>query len=95
MPDQFPHDIDITFVATITTDTTSGWTCAPMSGSRSLLGTGKAVKIAGTIDGHIFGATLLPVGGGTHMVPLRAALRKTIDKGIGDEVTIHLVQRLT
>jgi Domain of unknown function (DUF1905) len=90
-----PTEIDVTFTATITTEANSGWTCVVMPGSGEFFGTRKAVKIAGTIDKHPFNATLLPMGDGTHMVPLKAALRKTLGKGIGDEATVHLDQRLS
>lgn len=89
-----PHDIDKTFTASITTERNSGWTCVVMPGSGNFFGTRKPVKIAGTIDGQSFRATMLPIGDGTHMVPLKAALRKVIGKTIGDAVTVHLTQRL-
>lgn len=65
-------------------------------GSAELLGTRKAVKVTGTIDGHPFAATLMPSGSGPHWLPLRAALRQAIGKdAAGDEVRIRLEQRLT
>ncbi len=91
-----PHGIDITFTAPISWDGNKGsWTFAIMPGSGDFFGTRKPVKIAGTMDGHDFQATLLPMGDGTHMVPLKAALRKTIGKGDGDEITVRLTQRLS
>lgn len=36
---------------------------------------------------------MMPMGDGTHMVPLRLDLRKSLGKGVGDEVTIHLTRR--
>ncbi|WP_366484852.1 DUF1905 domain-containing protein [uncultured Arthrobacter sp.] len=36
---------------------------------------------------------MLPVCGGTHMMPIRAALRKTLGKGLGDVVHVHLSVR--
>lgn len=65
-------------------------------GSRDLLGTGRAVKVEGTLDGHPFAATLMPSGSGTHWLPLRAALTAAIGKNTADElVTVHLRRRLT
>jgi Domain of unknown function (DUF1905) len=90
-----PNEIDVSFTGTITTEANSGWTCIVMPGSGEFFGTRKAVKIAGTIDEHPFNATLLPMGDGTHMVPLKAALRKTLGNGIGDPATVHLEQRLS
>lgn len=97
MPDasMSPQSIDTMFTATITTESNSGWTCVVMPGSGDFFGTRKPVKVAGTIDEHLFQATLLPMGDGTHMVPLKAALRKVTDKGIGQDVTVLLQQRFT
>jgi Domain of unknown function (DUF1905) len=88
-----PTDIDTTFTAKMTTENNSGWTCVVMPESGDFFGTRKAVKVAGLIDGHPFQATLLPIGDGTHMVPLNAALRKTIGKTLGDTTTVQLTQR--
>lgn len=92
---QTPHDIDASFDATISTEKNSGWTCVVMPDSGDFFGTRRAVKVTGTIDGHPFQATLLPIGDGTHMVPLKAALRKLIDKDIGDNITVQLEQRIS
>lgn len=64
-----------------------------MPGSAETFGTGKAVKVEGTVDGHAYAASILPVGGGTHMMPIRAALRKILAKGLGDAVEVHLFMR--
>ena len=88
-----PVTIDTTFTATITTEANSGWTCIVMPASGEFFGTRKAVKVSGLIDGHPFQATLLPMGDGTHMVPLKAALRKKINKTLGETATVHLQQR--
>ncbi|MBB5079060.1 DUF1905 domain-containing protein [Nonomuraea endophytica] len=88
-------DIDTTFTAPVVADSNSGWPCVQMPGSAGFFGTGKAVKVAGTVDGHAYEATLLPIGGGTHMMPLRAPFRKIIGKGLGDEVTVRLTRRLS
>ena len=90
-----PEPIDETFTASITKEANSGWTCVVMPASGDIFATRKAVKVAGTIDGQPFQATLLPIGDGTHMVPLKAALRKALGKGIGDDVAVHLQQRLS
>ncbi|MEV4893487.1 DUF1905 domain-containing protein [Nonomuraea sp. NPDC055795] len=87
--------LDAAFTAPVVADSNSGWPCVRMPGSAGLLGTGKAVKVAGTVDGHAYEATLLPIGGGSHMMPLRAPFRKIIGKGLGDEVTVHLTRRLS
>jgi len=86
--------LDKTFTATVIPDSNSGWPCVQMPGSAEFFGTGKSVKVAGTVDGHDYEASMLPVGGGVHMMPLRAAFRKTIKKELGDEVTVHLTRRI-
>lgn len=67
-----------------------------LSGSAELLGTRRAVKVAGTLDGHPFEATLMPSGAGPHWLPLRAALCTAIGKAdVGEQVTVHLQQRFS
>ena len=95
MTEQFPQPIDVRLDATMTKDDTSGWTCVLTPGSAERFGTGKAIKVAGTHDGHPIEATMLPTGGGTHMMPVMAALRKTLGKGVGDAVSVHLTERRT
>jgi hypothetical protein len=94
-PTEASRSIDVIFTATVIADSNSGWPCVQMPDSAAFFGTGKAVKVAGTVDGHDYEATMLPVGGGTHMMPLRAPFRKTIKKGVGDDVEIHLTRRIT
>lgn len=36
---------------------------------------------------------MLPVGGGIHTMPIRSALRKTLGKGLGVAVDVHLSVR--
>ena len=65
-------------------------------GSAELLGTRRAVKVTGTVDGHPFAATLMPSGDGPHWLPLKKALCAQLGKHeAGDEVTVHLQQRLS
>ena len=88
--------IDVTFTAPMVRDeSVGGWTVVHVADSGTLLGTRKPVKVAGAIDGHPFAATMLPMGDGSHILPVKAALRKTIGKEAGADVTIHLNQRFT
>ncbi len=66
-----------------------------LDSSAEILGTRRPVKVAGAIDGHEFTATLMPSGTGSHLLPLRQSLRKTVGKGRGEEVSVHLRQRYT
>lgn len=85
--------IDIKFQSTIFKEPVSGWFCVEMPKSGEIFGTRNPVKIAGTVDGQAFEATLMPLGNGNHMVPLRATLRKQIKKELGEEVSNHLLKR--
>jgi hypothetical protein len=91
----FPQALDHTFTAPIEKDGAFA-TFLTVPGSAELLGTRKAVKVTGTMDGHEFAATLMASGSGPHWLPVRAALCKAIGKSAaGEEVTVHLAQRLT
>jgi hypothetical protein len=85
--------LDVRFTGEITTEPKSGWSCVAWPDSVRALGTGRAVKVAAAIDGHAFPITLLPIGG-MHMLPLRAAILKAIDKRVGDTVAVELQERL-
>ena len=84
-----------TFTATLITEEKKGaWTYLIWPESVAALGTGKAVKVKGTIDGIEFLTSFLPMGDGTHMLPIKAAILKAIKKGAGDEVEVVLVERV-
>ena len=90
-----PGPLDASFTATIRKDGAFA-TYLELDGSDALLGTRRAVKVAGTLDGHPFQATLMPSGTGPHWLPLRAALCKAIGKAAGGEqVDVHLQERST
>ncbi len=87
--------LDLTFTAPIEKDGAFP-TFVTVPGSAEALGTGRAVKVAGTVDGHDFAATLMPSGTGPHWLPLRAAICTAIGKSRGgDEVTVRLDRRLS
>ncbi|WP_370616923.1 DUF1905 domain-containing protein [Mumia sp. Pv 4-285] len=90
-----PGPLDHTFTAPIEKDGAFA-TYLTMPGSADLLGTRKAVKVTGTMDGHAFAATLMPSGQGPHWLPVRKDLCRAIGKdAAGEEVTVHLQERLT
>ena len=87
--------LDLTFTAPIEKDG-SFPTYVTVPGSAEALGTRKAVKVEGVVDGYEFAATLMPSGAGPHWLPLRAAICTAIGKGsAGDEVTVQLRRRLS
>lgn len=88
-----PPPLDYTFTAPLEKDGAFA-TYVTVVGSAELLGTGRAVKVSGTIDGKPFDATLMPSGTGPHWLPIRAALCKAIAKHrAGEQITVHLQQR--
>jgi hypothetical protein len=93
MADVAGDEIDVRLDAEIVADPNSGWACVVVPDSKERLGTGKAVRIVGTVDGEEIEATMLPIGGGRHMVPIKAAVRRTIGKGIGDRVHVEITGR--
>lgn len=90
-----PAALDARFTADIRKDGAFP-TYLELVGSDDVLGTRRAVKVTGTLDGHDFAATLMASGAGPHWLPLRKALCATIGKSeAGETVDVHPRQRLT
>jgi hypothetical protein len=90
-----PSSLSFAFTAAIQKDGAFA-TYLVVPDSAEVLGTRRPVKVTGTADGHPFAATLMPSGSGPHWLPLRAAICTAIGKSrAGEEVTVHLQQRLS
>ncbi|HEX4670835.1 MAG TPA: DUF1905 domain-containing protein [Solirubrobacteraceae bacterium] len=75
-------------------DHPGAWTCVVMDDVPELFGTRGLVKILGAIDGEPFTGALMAQGDGTHRLPVKAALRKTVGKEAGDIVHVRIDERI-
>lgn len=94
---ELPQKLDHTFTAPIGVDVKGQmWECVEMPGSAEFFGTKRTVRVDAFVDDvPLDNVGMMVTGTGGHMISLNAKVRAKLGKGLGDNVTVRLVRRIT
>ena len=71
-----------------------GWTFVIWPQSADFFGTRGLVKVVGVMDGEPFRSAFMPLGDGTHKLPVTGLILKRIGKSVGDTISVSVDRRL-
>lgn len=71
-----------------------GWTYVVWPESAAFFKTRGLVKVSGTMDGHPFRSSFMPLGNGSHKLPVTRSTLTALGKGVNDVVTVVLTERI-